>query len=381
MIISYHFPPIGLAGSVRWTKFSKYLSQFGYEPIILSVKPICYYFYDYDLLDEVAGVKVFRSESLDPARIFYQFLGKKRVSPDITRSSVQIHKLMFPDAKSGWVPFAYNLGCRVIRQERPDMLLATAPPYSSLLVGLLLKKLFKLPLVLEFRDPWPTSIFPPGGYQRMLLEALRRKLFTAADQIIAVSKEVKGDLGVDAQVISHGFDPDDYLGGTGDEGLVHIGVTYEYEPELEKFISIISKQSNVRFTLIGSTSPRIERLINTTSNCKFIGALSHKEVMSYLQKAEILVYFFARQGEYLTSKFYEYLGAGRPILAISGQEDQIQKSVGRFGVGWTVSLKAELITFAINKIHDLENRDQVGIEQYSFQNLTRRLIETINSIL
>ncbi|MBC8295086.1 MAG: hypothetical protein H8E55_04735 [Pelagibacterales bacterium] len=39
LIISYYWPPAGGSGVQRWMYFSKYLSQFNFKPIILSVNP------------------------------------------------------------------------------------------------------------------------------------------------------------------------------------------------------------------------------------------------------------------------------------------------------------------------------------------------------
>ena len=39
LIITYYWPPSGGPGVQRWLKFSKYLPEFGYDPIIITVDP------------------------------------------------------------------------------------------------------------------------------------------------------------------------------------------------------------------------------------------------------------------------------------------------------------------------------------------------------
>ncbi|HCY01209.1 MAG TPA: glycosyl transferase family 1, partial [Bacteroidales bacterium] len=39
LIITYYWPPAGGSGVQRWLKLSKYITDFGYEPIILTVDP------------------------------------------------------------------------------------------------------------------------------------------------------------------------------------------------------------------------------------------------------------------------------------------------------------------------------------------------------
>ncbi|MFR7808791.1 MAG: hypothetical protein ACLU4N_05665 [Butyricimonas faecihominis] len=39
LIITYYWPPSGGPGVQRWLKFSKYLPEFGYDPIIITDAP------------------------------------------------------------------------------------------------------------------------------------------------------------------------------------------------------------------------------------------------------------------------------------------------------------------------------------------------------
>jgi len=38
LIVTYYWPPSGGAGVQRWLKFVKYLPDYGYEPVVLTVK-------------------------------------------------------------------------------------------------------------------------------------------------------------------------------------------------------------------------------------------------------------------------------------------------------------------------------------------------------
>ena len=216
LIIAYYTPPLGMSGVMRVTKLAKFLPEFGWQPVILSVKPISYYHYDPDLLNDLKGIKIFRSESLDPARILYRFKkqreiedlydhedirGSRRLQPAKPKeernlkvaatdagSAVKVPKflrikgtgpsvvnyLFFPDAKALWIPFAYRLGKKVIKQEQPTLIFATAPPYSALLLGVYLKHFGKIPLVSDFRDPYPTGLVTPPIYFRYPIKKLRR---------------------------------------------------------------------------------------------------------------------------------------------------------------------------------------------------------------
>ena len=46
LLVAYYTPPLGMSGVMRVTKLAKYLPRFGWEPLVLTVKPIAYYHYD-----------------------------------------------------------------------------------------------------------------------------------------------------------------------------------------------------------------------------------------------------------------------------------------------------------------------------------------------
>jgi len=130
LIVTYYAPPVGMAGVLRVTKLAKFLPEFGWQPILLTVKPISYFLYDPDLLNDLAGITIYRSESLDPARLLYFFRKDKPITVKST-GPLFINYLLFPDAKVLWVPFAVSLGKKLIEQEFPDMLASKGGLYNT----------------------------------------------------------------------------------------------------------------------------------------------------------------------------------------------------------------------------------------------------------
>ncbi|MCX6329130.1 MAG: hypothetical protein NTZ85_06395, partial [Bacteroidia bacterium] len=73
LIVTYYWPPSGGAGVQRWLKFSKYLPQFGWEPVILTIDPkyAAYPALDNSLEKEIPeSIKVFRTRATDWFRIY-----------------------------------------------------------------------------------------------------------------------------------------------------------------------------------------------------------------------------------------------------------------------------------------------------------------------
>ena len=70
LMIAYHYPPVqGSSGLQRTLKFSKYLPQNGWQPMVLTVHPRAYLKTSNDLLTEIPDATIVkRAFALDTAR-------------------------------------------------------------------------------------------------------------------------------------------------------------------------------------------------------------------------------------------------------------------------------------------------------------------------
>src|SRR5665648_687335 len=82
LIITYYWPPSGGAGVQRWLKFAKYLPEFGWQPVILTVDPkyASYPQRDESLLDEVdPSCMVYSTKSFELYNLYKFISGKEEV--------------------------------------------------------------------------------------------------------------------------------------------------------------------------------------------------------------------------------------------------------------------------------------------------------------
>jgi hypothetical protein len=78
LIVTYHWPPMGGGGVQRWLKMSKYLRNYGWEPIIFTASDAEISIPDESLLAEVPqGVKTIRTPIWEPFGLYKKFTGKK----------------------------------------------------------------------------------------------------------------------------------------------------------------------------------------------------------------------------------------------------------------------------------------------------------------
>ncbi|HOK42022.1 MAG TPA: hypothetical protein PLD27_13410, partial [bacterium] len=200
LMIAYYFPPLGGGGVPRPLKFCKYLPKFGWQPIVLTSKNGVGPVYDKTLLDELntyKDVKVYRTLSFELGALKKLLLRqsakqlerseKQNIDSKIENSRhiieqknntkspnticrftkriitlffqkiynlifIFLKKICIPDDKILWALPSFFAALRIIKKENPDLIFVTIPPYSSFILGALLKKCTGKKLVVDYRD-------------------------------------------------------------------------------------------------------------------------------------------------------------------------------------------------------------------------------------
>ncbi|MBI4726472.1 glycosyltransferase [candidate division TA06 bacterium] len=354
LILSYYYPPLGLSGVQRTVKFVKYLPQFGWNPMIITPHPRGSYVYDPSLSEEVKQARVFPTFSLDPL----YFLPSKR-RPSLTNSpelGSSINRWFIPDNKLGWVPFAVKAALQASRLNNIDAIYSTAPPYSSHLAAVFLKKLLQKPLVTDFRDAWTdyTWASHPTPFHHHVDLGLEAWVLKNSDAVIAVNDEIINGLRRahpnvapgKFRLISHGYDPADFAveARTGGENfrIAYAGTFIKNRspmPLLEA-LKILQDQNPIlldklKISFVGTFRPGDAALVagsGFADKIDFWGYLPHRESVSVLMQANLLWLVMGPEetANVTPGKLFEYLGAQKPILASipKGAAQDIIKEAG-----------------------------------------------------
>ncbi len=372
LLISYYAPPLGLSGVIRVTKFAKYLPRFGIEPIILTTRPIAYYHYDEDLLEEIRRIRIYRAESLDFARLSFLFFGKRVLKRKGGRSS-----LFFPDSKIGFLPFAYSLGKKIIERENVSLIFATSPPWTNLILGILLKRRFSLPLISDFRDPWPQGFIPPRKIYRRPLLSLLRYSVKNSEAITLVQERIKSILGIDGLVLPNGYDFQEPV-ISDQNNLLYTGNLFENEEEFRSFVRGIAKDKlEIRLDVCGAGREGFLREMANFPFFNYLGLLPHKEVSKLILRSGFLLYL-SKPNQEAGIKLYEYLGAKRPIIYLGPEDSEGAKIIKETDSG--VILKdGEKIKEALEEAMKREFRF-FGIERYSFLSRAEELASLVKRL-
>lgn len=357
LIITYYWPPAGGAGVQRWLKFSKYLPEYGWQPIVLTVDPEkgSYPQRDDSLFEDVSdGLRVIRTNTFEPLKIYSALFRKKELpyggfanqKSGIFSGIMRFIRGNFfiPDARIGWKNYAFSAARKLIESEGIEKVITTSPPHSTQLIGLKLKKVLNIQWIADLRDPWTDIYFYDELYHlgvvRRIDKRLEKKVLQKADSIITVSHSLaslfrKKILGTTEKirVIPNGFDPDDFESGIApsgnrDEFIITYTGTMSARYDIRGFAKALKRilsdypVGNFKLTFVGTISPAVEANFNEP---EFKGVLvktpylPHKESIQYLVKSDALLLVIPDSPDnkgILTGKLFEYLAVQKPIIGI-----------------------------------------------------------------
>ncbi|MEP6606550.1 MAG: glycosyltransferase, partial [Nitrosospira sp.] len=208
LMIAFHFPPLrGSSGIQRTLKFSKYLSEYGWEPILLTAQSRAYSSTSNDLVGEIENLaSVHRAFALDTSR-HLSVLGHY---PNI---------LALPDRWVSWWLGAIPLGLSLIRKYRPDIIWSTYPIATAHLIGLSLCRLTGIPWVADLRDPMTDVNYPPNRLTRRIYQWIEKKtiihctraVFTTPGAISAYKARFPQVPSARLCLIENGYDEENFV--------------------------------------------------------------------------------------------------------------------------------------------------------------------------
>ncbi len=187
LYLSYHFPPYSNILSNRATEFSKRLIKSGYKIFVVSAKnnknaPI-----DKELL------KAVDSPLIQKTQVYNLSFSSSGMASSIKKISI-LKELFNVFLFFHWLPLSFVKSCQIIRKNNIKIIYTSAPPFFSLALGYLLKKIFKIPLITEYRDPWSDNPYFLGNvseFTKKNYEKIDKKVLKTSDAIIAISEGLK----------------------------------------------------------------------------------------------------------------------------------------------------------------------------------------------
>ena len=416
LIISYYWPPSGGSGVQRWMYFAKYLKEFNYEPIIITVDEnrASYPVLDYSLINEVREIRVIKTHTREPLKLYSRLIsGNSNIGipqGDVNTKSI-FGKLaayirgnyFIPDARKGWIPFVVEAANKIIQEEQISFLISTGPPHSSHLSGLKLKEKFNLNWWVDFRDPWE-GIF----YNNQMLRSKKsiekdRKLEKIVlEKASGVITTIGGDFhknllrkNPQQKVISipNGYDEELILktkSAPKKKGfhIVYTGLLTQNQSYLKllEIINEFSKKHKINFSIAGNIKPTIISEIKKTLynvNVDILGYISHENSVALIKSADLLLNFIFKGGEsdMISGKLLEYMATEVPIISIGDPNSEAAHFLTSGSHAWMVnenntSIIKKHLKNLLDKKRKLTNKTP-NIESWGRRVLTQRLIKEV----
>jgi glycosyltransferase involved in cell wall biosynthesis len=350
LIVAYHFPPRPGVASLRPKGLAKFLPEFGWETVVLTATlpgktDERFKVVETPYRGDVGDVWKSRLR-LNPDKGFQEQIGVplawRGSRRSVTRTLVRCLKslLAYPDEQKYWYSPAVKEGAKLLQNSSFDALISSSGPVTAHLIGRYLKLNSGLPWVADLRDLWSQyHYYHLGWVRRRFDRRLELTTLDLADALVTVSEPLAEKLQAlhphqSVHVITNGFDPDEAGSSllTKEFSITYTGQIYaeKQRPEIlfKALAELIAegkvKLDDVQVRFYGRKLYWLDKMIKDfklEEVVKQFGFVSRDEVLLRQRESQVLALFnwsdFNESGIY-TGKLFEYLAAGRPILAIGG---------------------------------------------------------------
>lgn len=425
LVITYYWPPSGGAGVQRWLKFTKYLPEFGWDPIVFTPENPDFELKDESLSNDVNDqIEVLKFPIWEPYKLFKRLSGNKSIKQGqilesgkrsvFKKMAIWVRGNLFvPDPRIFWVKPSVQYLESILQTNNIKHIITTGPPHSVHLIGKGLKlKNPSLTWIADFRDPWSQwDILKKMRISSFIWKKhlkLEESVLKMADSVLATgptaAQEFR-DLGARrVHSITNGYDRDDGPPSVkpikGDKFVIsHLGMLSESRnPEalwgaLEGLCNQPEFYEAFELHLTGILSPEVLSTVNRypklITKLYLKESIPHSEVFKAYKESNILVLLQTKAKgatSQLPGKLFEYLSAKRPILALGARGNDISEILNstKSGKSFDYNQSGELKRFITDEFSawaaNRSNWEFKNIEKFERKNLTKELSIWLESI-
>jgi glycosyltransferase involved in cell wall biosynthesis len=345
LFISWFFPPANDVAALRTGAVARYLLDAGHKVHVLTALrehpdrslavPI-----PEEMISRTAWFDIdkFRMASPPVAESSPKGAGSaKAAKAGFPRlSDFRINLTHIPDRQIGWLKSCLREGRRIIRENKIDLILASAPPFTGHLAAKSLGRQFGIPWIAEYRDGWSRYAYTPRQSWRQMLDVwMENRTAKTASGIIAVSEPwadyYRKRFGRPTQTIYNGYDEDSILERSADADsgkqpltLVHVGWLYGGLRDPSALYQAILKSglspNDLRVVYFGPAKADVVPLAERHGVLPFIDLkerVPHGNSLQIQRDSDILLLLqYPEDARNVPAKLFEYFAAQRPILGI-----------------------------------------------------------------
>ena len=338
LLVTMYFPPAGGGGVQRPLKIATHLPSFGVETHVLAPDDPKWVHRDEEATPPtqawVHRIRYHGPRGRIPSEELYALEGLDRMR---YQAAALFRRALVPDNSVTWAPNAIPAAIRIVKRERIDAVLTTSPPNSVNLIGAAVKQATGVKWIADLRDPLiadadnPVERLPARmkeNVQRLVARLVASQadaIVTAWDGIADEIRSYEPKSGV--TVIPNGADYDDFEGLDYTPGdrfrITHTG-SFFGKRNPRPFLTAVKESGleSIVARFVGELTTRDREWVETLDlgdRLELLPFGSRRRSLAYQRDSEALLLLLPEAGErgapVLPGKIFEYLAAGRPILA------------------------------------------------------------------
>lgn len=397
------------------------MRKYSWEPIVLTVKNPDRTYCSVGYETGPSGIRVEYSRSI--ANV-YKFLGKANglVHRIANLFGTKLHRNYFlelfciPDVFWGWIPLTAFRAKKLAEEYDVDAIYVSCSPWSSAIIGILVRKFTNKPLIIDFRDPygldipWLTYAMPVLRLRKTIDKWLMENVLNNTDLFVVTTEETR-DLyceqypqvkekictihnGFDTEFMSTSPQPVKFSKFT----VIYTGEFYFYALKSEAFFEAIShlkrngniNKENFQFLFYGDGKNQIEQLALKYKISDLVSAnarIPYSDILHALRRSHLQLLRIVKP--MISTKLFEGIPLNVPFLATipHGEVEEIIKTYSPSSYIVTEDSPpqiADAILDAIRKYENNEikpNRVSEFLERFSREKLTLKLKTEIEKVL
>jgi glycosyltransferase involved in cell wall biosynthesis len=356
LIVSFAFPPSNVIGAVRVGKLARYLCRRGHDVRVLTTDIV----EDRSLPLEIAQERVLYSDYRERRRPLGRvgsLLRGRTAAPaeghramtlrpyrrwkSSLRQTLRRHYtglVHLPDMRADWTRTAVPAGRQLFKSWMPEIIFASAPPNTGLIVASRLARAYDIPWVADFRDLWVDNpYYSEPGWRRPLDAMLERYILRRAAGLVTVSpiwaEQLRQRHGKAVAVVYNGYAAEDFplhvpRTESGELltirylGSIYLG--FRNPSALFSAVGLLPEPLRARiviefFSDEGDAVIRMAAAHGIESAVRIMPRVSYGRALELQMDGDILLLLQSsdrRDVGNLPAKLFEYLYARRPILFI-----------------------------------------------------------------
>ena len=313
---------------------------------------------------------------------------------NISKSWYGLLKAVFlwPDNFAGWFKPGLHQAEAIVKVWRPDLIYASALPFTSLRIANVLSRKIGVPWVAEFRDLWVDNHYNYAPFWRRGIDRFfERQVIRSCSFLVTVSEPLATTLSKrhkkETLVILNGYElPTNKRIQSKDNSapleIVYTGMIYPGRRDPSLLFEAISKlnwsERDVIVNFYGRTLPGLQKLIDSyglRNIANVHSSVAHKQALNIQRDADILLLLLwntkAEEGVF-TGKLFEYIGARRQIICLGMRDGAAASLIKNRELGVVVKSSPELQQQLIKWLKEKRTKGFVApISKKSIEGLSR----------